>query len=590
MLNISDFSENLVEYACVRVRNTETVWINDAEIAMLSQVLGGDPTPESFAHFFSYLPPENSCFQEENLDLADVRMYQAERYGGGGIGNNGGGGRVGNYGGFQIKGTGPNPLGDSTGSTWHSYGSLHLVDAAYEAIMSTILNQLLPQGCVKTYGLVFTSSSGALHAKGSVLHPASGALLVRDLSVRPAHFMRATLFSPTKSSKLMPDRHRVRLVNRQLRKQFEYDNNYVKYLGAFILSAAKQFAFALAARIAHGVLTPSNICLDGRWIDLTETRFLPGGTNFCGQTPFYQEAQIVVQVIVELAHVYGKSNGVQFNLIPLIAYYQKMFDSCFAYYSLGILGLPAAAQSDAAESDEGKLVAKALRAVITSNKTPLRKIDDVPDPKDPVVAFIRALYLALAGHQGFPAELACVLRRDGVEHQQVTDAFAKLCAFAAGATDSGPSGAIQHIACAIKAWRWARLSALFYRSRITPHLFHLEAERSPADIGAYITECIDNANWIFSEATEGAIPILQTRALRLIFDTVRGAYVLDMGGTHLFTRYADCLRHLRNSDAQLVLDGNFDAVDYLDSLAVILAELEREPQRRTDSQACRTFT
>jgi hypothetical protein len=590
MLNISDFSENLVEYACVRVRDTETVWMNDAETAMLSQALSGAPTPESFARFFSYLPQENSCFDKESLDLTDVRMYQAERYGGAGIGNNGGGGRVGNFGGFQIKGTGPNPLGDNTNSTWHSYGSLHLVDAAYEAIMSTILNRMLPLGCVKTYGLIFTNSRGALHAKGSALHPTSGALLVRDLSVRPAHFMRAALFLPKKSSNLLPDRHRVRMVNRQLRKEFGHDNNYIKYLGTFILSAAKQFAFALAARITHGALTPSNICLDGRWIDLTETRFLPGGTNFYGQSPFYQDAQIVVKVIAELAHVYGKSNGVQFNLAPLIAYYQKVFDSCFAYYSLAILGLPAARQTEAAESDEGKLIAKALVAVITFNKTSLRKIDDVPDPKDPVVAFIRALYLALAGIEVFPAELACVLRRAGMECRDVASAFVKLAAFAASDTDAGPSGANQRIACAIKAWRWAKLSAFFYRSRITPHLFYLEAERSPADIGAHIAECIDNASWIFSTDTEGAIPILQTAALRLIFDTVRGAYVLDMCGTHLFTRYADCLRYLRDVDGRLVLGDTFDAFDYLDSLAVILEELEREPQHRTETQVCRTFT
>lgn len=388
----------------------------------------------------------------------------------------------------------------------------------------------------------------------------------------------------------MPDRHRVRLVNRQLRKQLGSDNNYVKYLGTFILSAAKQFAFALAARITHGALTPSNICLDGRWIDLTETRFLPGGTNFCGQRPFYQDAQIVVQIIAELAHMYGKSNGVQFNLTPLMTYYQKVFDSCFAYYSLAILGLPATGRTDAAGSDEGKLVARALLAVITSNKTPLRKIDDVPDPKDPVVAFIRSLYLGLAGIQAFPAELACVLRRAGMECRDVTTAFVKLGALMATTTDSESSGANKRIACAIKAWRWAKLSAFFYRSRITPHLFYLEAERSPADIGTYIAECIDNASWIFSTDTEGAIPILQTPTLRFTFDTVRGAYVLDTRRTHLFTRYADCLSYLRDSDAQLVLSDTFEAFDYLDSLAVILNELEREPQHRPESPVSRTFT
>ena len=121
-------------------------------------------------------------------------------------------------------------------------------------------------------------------------------------------------------------------------------------------------------------------------------------------------------------------------------------------------------------------------------------------------------------------------------------------------------------------------------------MFYLEAERSPADIGAYIAECIDNASWIFSVDTEGAVPILQTPTLRLTFDTVRGAYVLDTFSSHLFTRYADCLSYLRDSDAQLVLSDTFEAFDYLDSLAVILKELEREPQHRPESPVSRTFT
>lgn len=579
MFTIDNFSANLVDYDCVRILDTETVWINSDESLTLSTALNGTASPQAFASFFSYIPQKNPCFNAEDFDLTDVRTYQAERYGGMGIGDNGGGGRVGNFGVFQIKGVGPNPTGKSA-SIWYSYGSLHLVDAAYEAIMSTVLNKLLPLGCVKTYGVIFTNRRGAFHSitmpnGEKSLQPIAGALLVREPSVRPAHFLRAEMFTPAKSSLLMRDSNRVRTVNRQLRQQFGSDNHYIKYLGKFILAAAKQFAFALAARITHGALTPSNLCLDGRWIDLTEVRFLSGGKNFFGLTPFYQDSQIVLRVIEELAHVYGKSNGVRFNTAPLFNYYQKMFDACFAQSAMVILGLPVNGQTAVAGSDDGKLVAKALLAVITANKTPMLHIEDVPDPKDPVAALIRTLYLSLANHQTNTGELAFILQRAGLVYREIEAAFSRLCLFPY--SDNGPSAANQRLACAIKAWRWATLAAVFYKSRITSHLYYLAAVKTPGDIGTYISACASNAGWIFSTATTGAIPILHATSLQLFFDTSQGVYCLSTSKLQVFTRFADCLSHLREHYPALMLDESFDPSCYLRELSIILEALELAP-------------
>ena len=590
MLSIDDFSENLVEYNCHRVLNTETVWINSKEARSLEEVLNCPVADESFARFFSYMPKANQCFKDIDFDLQDQRTYEAERYGGPGVGTNGGGARVGNYANLQVKGAGPNPLAHANGeSRWHSYGSLNLPDAAYEAIFSTVLNELLPMGCAKVYGIVHTSKTGALHwidsgSKTSQYSPISGALLIRERALRPAHFMRAASFAPPKSSGLMRDFHRVRSVNKKLRAKFDDNNGFIRYLGTFILSSAKQFAFALAARITHGGMTPSNISLDGRWLDLTEARFLSGGKNLGRLLPFYDEPQIVIQIVCELAHIFGKSNRVNFQVEPLIKYYQKVFKNCFAFYSLPILGMPPIDMTNISATESGTLLADSFLAVIKRSKKVVRDIDDLPDPDDPVIKYIRSLYLSLANDDSHLATLNPLLSDSGVDASSVVAAFRDVFFQSIAMVqphEQITSARNSSIACAIKALRWACLSAYFYKKNIILQLYFTTHDKSPRHVGEYITECINYSEWIFSTATTGSITILQTDAVRITFEEARGIYLLTDNETHEFEHYADCLAFVVRTYPHFVLGKNFDPLFYLNSISGVLAKLEaQEPQLR----------
>jgi hypothetical protein len=582
MLNIGDFRENLVKYDCYRLLNTETVWMNEAETDSIEKVLNAPLSPESFADFFSYVPQKNQCFDAASLDLDDRRVYQAERYGGGGVGENGGGGRVGNYANFQVKGAGPNPVTNST-STWYSYGSLNLVDAAYEAIFSTVLNDLLPLGCAKIYGIIFTSQTGAFHSlnggtQDPQLSPASGALLVREPTLRPAHFMRADAFKPAKPSNLMKDSNRVRIVNKRLKDKFAGDNEFIRYLGTFLLSSAKQFAFALAARITHGALTSSNICLDGRWIDLTEARFLSGGKNFNGLNAFYDDLKIPAHIMSELAYIFAKSNVVNFNLAPLLAYYQRVFDSCFTYYGLGILGLPPAELTKIAEGDDGKLVAGAFFSVITRHKKSLPDVDDVPDPEDPVIDFIRSLYRSLANDGAALSALEAALSHTQLDAGALAAAFKNVVLKSLGPADGNDAAAAgrKRIAYAIKALRWAYLSSFFYKKRLISHLYYLSHQEPPVGVGQFIAGCINDAKWIFSTATSGSIPLLEFAGVRVSFEESRNVYIVSADECHEFARYADCLDFMADRYPGAVLSGNFDPSFYLHGIRQVLTALESD--------------
>jgi len=584
MLDINEFKENLVEYECVRIRDAQSVWINADKIDDLKDVLGPGPTEASFARYFSYISKINNCFRDSELDRNERRIYRAERYGGRGVGENGGGGRAGNHGRFQIKGTGPNLLARSS-ATWHSYGSLNLIDAGYEAIYSTILDSLLPLGCVTIYGVIHTSTSGAFQMNGwgtrnAELVPAPGALLVREQVVRPAHFLHAETFSPPKSAALMHEPNRMRAVHRRLKAQFESTNQFVQFLGKFILSAAQQFAFARAARIAHGGVSPSNICLDGRWIDLTEARFLSGGKNFRGSTPFYDEPQVVIESFTRLIHAFTKCNVCQFNVEPLVRYFHSVFDSCFVHYSLSILGLSNTNLKFVAESEDGKAYVKAFASVILRGKQPVPDTSGGTDPSDPVIAFMRLSYIALANQNDVLPKLCAILGCPSAEALAVTVAFRNVFreSLALDASEADPQTYRSHaIASAIKALRWAYLSACFYRGAITPRLYQSVGAGDLSALGAFIQGCVDQSKWIFATACSGDVVILETSGVRVGFDQKRCSYIVTAGSERTFNRYEDCLDFITSRHPNLCLNGTLDPLFYLRGIADVLAHLEHMP-------------
>jgi hypothetical protein len=582
MLDINDFPESLVEYECLRIRDTRTVWINPDGTDDLTKALGHAPSSASFARDFSYVPKSNRCYNAAELDEHDSRIFMAERYGGTGVGNNGGGGRVGNFGAFQAKGVGPNAMAHSV-SVWHSYGSLNLLDAAYEAIYSTVLNNVLPLGCATIYGVIHTSASGAYRSQepGSQkdeFAQASGAIMVRERTLRPAHFLHAANFSPAKSEGLMSETQRMCAVHRRLKTKFDSTNHFIRYLGSFILASCKQFAFARAARIAHGGVTPSNICLDGRWIDMTEARFLSGGKNFRGLTTFFDEPQVIAGVTNQLAYVFGKCNTWHFNTEPLMRYIESTFDGCFAFYTLSIVGFSNANLEQIAESEEGRAFAKTYSSVVLRHRRPVSDLPEHLDPQDPVIAFMRLCYLGLGDAEAAAPSLGQLLRCTATDALATIGAFRSMFrqSMAAEGQDRDPATSRgRAIGSAVRALRWAYLSAYFYRFRISSHLYYVVGEDDLPATGAFIKECIDESKRIFDTACRGKVPIVETPDVDIHFDQSRSVYTVGRSGEHTFARYADCLAFIKANYPHLRMRGSFDPFPYLDGIADVLASLER---------------
>ena len=196
----------------------------------------------------------------------------AERYGGFGIGDNGGGVRCGNVDSFQIKGIGTNQLVGSGANFMHSYGGLNLVDAVHEAVSTMIFENVLPVGVAKVFGIILLGKRCAYsNPDNNSSKPVEefGALLIRESTDRSGHLLRAAQFDvkPEFSHIMCSDVERIRSLYRALASESDFINS----IGRFLSGCANQIAFAHAVRVSHGNISPSNLCFDGKWVDLTRT-------------------------------------------------------------------------------------------------------------------------------------------------------------------------------------------------------------------------------------------------------------------------------------------------------------------------------
>lgn len=298
-----------LDFSVHKLISGETAWINpDAAYQ------AGANDKAAFFSRFAYAIADTRWIEALRFDRHERRMFRAERYGGAGIGDNGGGVRVGNDGQFQVKGIGRNELCGSGADTFHSYGALNAPEAIYEAIYSAILNKLMPVGAIGVHGVMATGVQAAYYrfndwAAGDY-QQGWGALLVRERCQRPSHYIRAGLFKPAESGSgvMASDVARTRATNRQLFRQCGDANQAIRYFGKFLQNCANQFAFARVARIVHGTLSPSNIAVDGRWVDLACTSFVQGGENSGYLVPFYREPEAVVHVFKEWFEGFAKYN------------------------------------------------------------------------------------------------------------------------------------------------------------------------------------------------------------------------------------------------------------------------------------------
>lgn len=356
-----------VEFLATKLKHPQLVWLDKTVYEELSVDNEINNVETRFLDDYAF-STETELVTTELL-AEQKKTFTAERYGGSGIGTNGGGARCGNIGNIQVKGIGANPLASSKSDLLHRYGGLNLHDAVYECISSTVLNNVLPLGCVNCFGIVLTGQNTAYPPYEGV-ETTKGALLMREVTARPAHFLPAPHFEPNDKQNIYNDMYRLRKSNKLLAQSFNSQNDLILYFGKFLQNCANQFAFAKVFRIYHGTITPSNIAIDGRWLDLTTSSFIESDKNYYftpHNPPFFDEHTTPGTIIKEVLYQCGKFNLVDFNVEILTQYYEEQYQAYFNHHFAKVLGLPDDIDAKVTSSKSYKLLIEAFSALLLQN-------------------------------------------------------------------------------------------------------------------------------------------------------------------------------------------------------------------------------
>lgn len=269
-----------------RLKGVELVWFNN-DLLKKYNINGSKEEIETFLlNEYSYVLPNYA--DSNRLIFNECKTFWADRYGSRHEVCNGGSARCGFDGAFQVKGIGVTPLVAQNMSKSHSHGKLFLDEAISEAIWGEICHQHLPFGSIRTLAIIKTNvQEGFSYSDNCPKKPC--ALAIREFSIRPAHFERATFFWPFPEyiSLRNDDTARVKECINYLPRSFGLSDSILSSkkelfdcLKNLVLRIAKQIAYSRVKGIPHGSLTSSNIGIDGRFLDFGTITAVPDFGNY----------------------------------------------------------------------------------------------------------------------------------------------------------------------------------------------------------------------------------------------------------------------------------------------------------------------
>ena len=244
-----------------------------------------------------------------------TKTFYAECYGGDGIHYNGGGVHCARSGNWLVKGIGINLLSgysDEDAAEYRKNGPASISEMLVEAIWGEVLHEALPYGAARMTAIIKTGET----LTDSNQPAGTG---IREFAWRPEQFIRAYAFHvrPENRASIPSDTARVKdaiaclpqmlpmplaLSEPELAKLEPLERLKIG-LEEMVRRFAEQLTAAKAKRLSHGTLSPSNVCLDGRWNDLNSVSALPGYGYRRNMAPFWI-AQLSLNKTIDLLCFY----------------------------------------------------------------------------------------------------------------------------------------------------------------------------------------------------------------------------------------------------------------------------------------------
>lgn len=496
-----------------RISKARTLWYNPDQIPEYIAQEGLPWNGETMANLWGYAIPGGDSFPADHFDLHTAATMYAEAYGGDGGAANGGGARAGNLRGVQLKGIGPNMYVGATTDRRHGYGAFYLEHAVVDAIYAQLVSRMLPSGSVTVYGII--DSGLTIHYRDpeqDYYHSGAGGILVREACLRLGHFLPAQEFTPRPHQrKVMADTQRMRRVMQKLMSSGRGDSAVENLLLSFLGSSAKQLAWARASRLKHGALTPSNVGVDGRWLDLSQTSTLPLGVNqriTPQRLPFLQESFAPPDFAHEVLHFYNKYNQRYVTLGGGLRHYDLSWQRAYQEALLVQSGLQYAQTTAAAAA---VIWCTALSKRINSNPLPFTDAVDETQQDD---GFTELMLRAYAGLQA----------AERTPEQQALDALVQADWRQAQARGIQLNLAQHQRCCLLRAWRRSAFSPLFWRSRVYLAV-HDSCQPETDDVAGMMNELTGVMDFAFAEApAQNELTLLRLSDIRISWQPQTGRY------------------------------------------------------------------
>lgn len=334
-----------IPFSAAKIKESDCLWMNNDDLERLLPKIDH----KHYLKDLAAIVTPNPFF--ENVRLTDHQVvYTAEQYGGEGVGFNGGGVRCGNVEKtfIQLKGIGVTPVVGFHENLYNSYGAYPLYEAITEVINHQIYKTILPVKPLSYLAIIHigespffvTAEQCTLRQNGST----PIAIGVREKAVRVGHFIPSPYYKPHKDyiHEVMDDKERVRSANSRLNASLQNKEALFELLNQFLINTANLMGFCQINRIAHGALTASNVAIDGSWLDLTNTTFVPPGykqITGAGNLHSYEEQYKAFEILSSFLKSFTKVSGFQLNHQKIKNVYYKALRHYKSVYLFDLFGL-----------------------------------------------------------------------------------------------------------------------------------------------------------------------------------------------------------------------------------------------------------
>jgi hypothetical protein len=514
-----------------------------------------------FVDNYSWLTKSNFLDDKTRVRTDITATMFAERYGGVGLATNGGGARVVNLADVQIKGVGANALAGQGTPSSHSYGGLDIQGAVKEIIYSRLLNKISPVGVQAIEGLILLDATSALHDGNK----APSVLLVRERVARPGHFLPCVNFRPKPEhrSSMQSDYSRVLGIYKSIGRHALLSDFYI-LVQHFLDKCADQLSFFRVARLVHGALTPSNLCLDGRVLDTGLCSFIVSGTNYGQVTSYFDEAATPPLVIREWFYLIGKFLTDK----PVEDHFFQLYDEklCqYAFVNIGFMfGVDREMSTKLAPMVEWRKVASRLLYLLS--KGSLTKTSELPtvDAADFVNDVLTAsLYSILSGRE-IPTASRFLADFTGEVRALITMMAPSFTWHGQGEQSFCRSFAIQTVKRAV-------LSSFFFITYIGRTVDDHYAAGGIDDSGGLIDSNARVADWIFENLVSERSTLYSGNGVSIQYCSSTDDFIYrDAEGTERRTADVRTLRAIVDQNSNGYIVHNYDFKPYLRRILALL--------------------